>query len=86
MSKIFRRIICGILVIMTLGGCCAMSENGYYGRDSGKEWYAALLQDGIMQVGNNVRLKRVIERAQAGENITIATIGGSITEGAGFGL
>ena len=83
MNRVIRRIICGMLIMVLLGGCMAMGENSYYAKDSGTEWYQALLQDGIMQVGNNYRLKRVIERAQAGENITVATIGGSITEGAG---
>ncbi len=46
-------------------------------------WYQKLLSRAQMNLGNNKRLKAVIERAQAGEEITIATIGGSITEGAG---
>ena len=46
-------------------------------------WYQDLLKNAQVRLGNNKRLKRVIERAQAGEHITIATIGGSITEGAG---
>ena len=48
-----------------------------------EEWYRQALQDSVMSAGNNARLKKVIERAQNGEVITLATIGGSITEGAG---
>lgn len=48
-----------------------------------EEWYRQALRDSVMSVGNNARLKKVIERAQNGEVITLATIGGSITEGAG---
>ena len=48
-----------------------------------KEWYQQALKDSVMSAGNNARLKKVIERAKSGEAITIATIGGSITEGAG---
>ncbi len=48
-----------------------------------KEWYLQGLKDSVMSIGNNARLKKVIERAGNGEEITIATIGGSITEGAG---
>lgn len=48
-----------------------------------QEWYLQALQDSVMSRGNNARLKKVIERAQNGEEITLATIGGSITEGAG---
>ena len=36
-----------------------------------------------MSRGNNERLQRVIERAKSGEEITLAVIGGSITEGVG---
>lgn len=46
-------------------------------------WYQTLLSQAQMNLGNNKRLKAVIEKAQAGEEITIAAIGGSITEGAG---
>ena len=48
-----------------------------------KEWYLQALKDSVMSTGNNARLKNVIARAQNGEEITLATIGGSITEGAG---
>lgn len=36
-----------------------------------------------MQTGNNARLKRAMDRARSGEDVTIAFIGGSITQGAG---
>ena len=48
-----------------------------------KEWYLQALKDSVMSAGNNARLKKVIDRARGGEEITLATIGGSITEGAG---
>ena len=48
-----------------------------------KEWYLQALKDSVMSVGNNARLNKVISRARSGEEITVATIGGSITEGAG---
>ena len=48
-----------------------------------KEWYLQALKNSVMSTGNNARLKNVIARAQRGEVITLATIGGSITEGAG---
>ncbi len=46
-------------------------------------WYRQALQDSMMCRGNNARLKKVIERAGRGEEITLAVIGGSITEGEG---
>ena len=48
-----------------------------------EEWYQSALKDSEMRLGNNYRLNRLIERAQNGEYITIGTMGGSITEGAG---
>lgn len=45
--------------------------------------YSLMLGKSHTNLGNNQRLKAVIEKARAGEQITIATIGGSITEGAG---
>ncbi len=51
-----------------------------------KEWYLQALKDSVMSTGNNARLKNVIARAQQGEVVTLAMIGGSITEGAGASI
>src|SRR5690606_14754134 len=48
-----------------------------------EDWYQTLLANAQMNVGNNYRLKAIIDKAKAGEEVTIAAIGGSITEGAG---
>ena len=45
--------------------------------------YNSMIQKSLIHAGNNVRLKRAIDKARAGENVTIAFIGGSITQGAG---
>lgn len=45
--------------------------------------YREMLGKSLVQTGNNARLKSAIERAKRGEEITIAFIGGSITQGAG---
>lgn len=45
--------------------------------------YHEMLGKSLMQVGNNVRMKRVLERARRGEDVTVAFVGGSITQGAG---
>jgi len=49
---------------------------------SGEAWYAEALRECQVSLGNNLRLKKVIDRARSGEQITIGTVGGSITEGA----
>ncbi|MBQ6695657.1 MAG: SGNH/GDSL hydrolase family protein [Lachnospiraceae bacterium] len=51
--------------------------------DFSSPYYQEMLGKSLMQAGNNVRLKRAMEKAQKGEDVTIAFIGGSITQGAG---
>ena len=83
MKNACRRAVCLLMAAMILGGSLAMSEAEYYSMQGNEAWYQEMLEKGILAPGNNYRLKKVIERAQAGEEITVATIGGSITEGAG---
>ncbi|MBQ9768184.1 MAG: SGNH/GDSL hydrolase family protein [Lachnospiraceae bacterium] len=45
--------------------------------------YKDMIAKSLVSLGNNVRLKRVIDKAKAGEDVTVAFIGGSITQGAG---
>ncbi|MBP5264597.1 MAG: SGNH/GDSL hydrolase family protein [Lachnospiraceae bacterium] len=47
------------------------------------EAYQAILGRSLMNLGNYARVKRVLDRAKRGEEVTIAFIGGSITQGAG---
>lgn len=51
--------------------------------DMTSQAYERMIQKSLIQTGNNVRLKKAIDRARAGEDVTIAFIGGSITQGAG---
>lgn len=46
-------------------------------------YYEEMLKKSLIQTGNNVRLKKALEKARKGEDVTIAFIGGSITQGAG---
>ena len=73
MKKILALLL--IVMIMIPGGL-AMGEY------VNEEWYTNALKASEMRPGNNQRLLRVIERARAGEPITIGVIGGSISEGA----
>lgn len=45
--------------------------------------YEQMVEKSVVQTGNNARLKRAIDRARRGEDVTVAFIGGSITQGAG---
>lgn len=78
-----RIVACLLSWLFLLGGWGAMAENVYFSKDAEADWYQMVLRDAQMSLGNSLRLKRVIERAQAGETVTVAFIGGSITEGAG---
>lgn len=44
--------------------------------------YAKMMEDGVYSTGNNARIKAAIQNARDGKNVTLAYIGGSITEGA----
>lgn len=75
MKKNIRRFISILAVLVMMGGGQAMADF------TEEAWYAEALGECEMSLGNNLRLKKVIERAGQGEPITIATIGGSVTEG-----
>lgn len=65
------------------GDANILAEWPEYTEVAASDWYQTLLSKAQVNLGNNKRLKEVIRKAQAGEQITIASIGGSITEGAG---
>jgi len=70
-----------ILIVTMLGLTNSVFANTPIAFDS--EEYQAMITKSILSKGNNKRLKGVIEKAKRGEDVTIAFIGGSITEGAG---
>lgn len=45
-------------------------------------WYDKLCENALISTGNNGRLERALAKLEAGENVNIAFLGGSITEGA----
>ncbi|WP_251551403.1 SGNH/GDSL hydrolase family protein [Neobacillus muris] len=49
----------------------------------GSNGYQAMIKKSLLNKGNNQRLKTAIEKAERGGDVTIAYIGGSITQGAG---
>ncbi|WP_224721571.1 SGNH/GDSL hydrolase family protein [Paenibacillus vietnamensis] len=49
----------------------------------GSNEYGEMIAKSLLCKGNNKRLKAAIEKAKRGEDVTIAYIGGSITQGAG---
>ena len=71
-----KKLFLFLLALMMIGGSQAVAE---YAEEA---WYKEALKESEVSLGNNLRLKNVIERAQRGEQITVGTVGGSITEGA----
>ncbi|WP_244226758.1 SGNH/GDSL hydrolase family protein [Paenibacillus protaetiae] len=51
--------------------------------DFRSESYREMIAKSLLNKGNNKRLKAAIDKAKRGEDVTIAYIGGSITQGAG---
>lgn len=45
--------------------------------------YKKMIAASVVSTGNNYRVKKAIEKARRGEDVTVAYIGGSITQGAG---
>lgn len=45
--------------------------------------YASMLEKSIIDKGNNYRIKKFLEKLRSGEQVFVACIGGSVTEGAG---
>ena len=48
-----------------------------------EEWHSAMLEKAMYSYGNTDMVQKVIRKAQSGEKVTIAYLGGSITEGIG---
>lgn len=66
-----------------VGHVQVLADSVPYDRAVTEPWYQELLRHAQVNLGNNKRLHKLIARARAGEQLTVATIGGSITEGAG---
>ncbi len=47
------------------------------------ETYAFMMEKSIVDIGNNFRIKKFLEKIRSGEMVYAACIGGSVTEGAG---
>lgn len=74
-----KRLIGVLGIIMFLSGNAA-AQNPF---GLSNAIYEKLIQTTIVNEGNTYRLKKVIEKIKKGEDVYIAAIGGSVTEGAG---
>lgn len=71
-----------------LGGCmmmcaCSAGKKVSHPLNLDNKSYEKFISDTLVSTGNNYRLKKAIERLKNGEKVTLAALGGSVTEGAG---
>lgn len=82
MARFFRICLTALILLAFTGAVmtgCGQSEQPEVTISA--ELKETLLTDSLVQTGNTYRLHRVFEKAQAGKEITISYVGGSITEG-----
>ena len=53
--------------------------------ETDEEWHRAMIEKSLVTLGDTGPVRRKIEKAKAGEKVTVAYLGGSITEGVGGG-
>lgn len=76
--NIKKTVIGAVLIIMGLTKISAENPCGI-----SDPVYKNLIEKTIISTGNNYRMKKVLSKIKKGENVYIAAIGGSVTEGAG---
>lgn len=84
-----RKLAAAVLGILLLSGCAAPEEakeepvmtTEPVAVQTADPEYDAMVERSLLNIGNPYRLQQKIRAAQSGEDITIAYIGGSITEG-----
>lgn len=62
---------------------CVMNAKETRPFNLSKKDYQTLIDKSLLSTGNNARLKNVIEKMQNGDDVYVAALGGSVTEGAG---
>lgn len=67
-----------LLALPLLSGCSGGSSKE---PETPEEFRAAMIARSVVSTGNTARLNKVFEKAESGSDITIAYVGGSITEG-----
>lgn len=58
-------------------------EVGSWYFEGKNNWYDEMISKSLVSEGTNARLEKVMKKLENGENVSVAYIGGSVTEGAG---
>lgn len=77
MKQQFKRCAAAALLTGALLTSCGTPKEP----STPEEFRAAMIERSVVSTGNTARLNRVFDKAERGEDVTIAYIGGSITEG-----
>ena len=64
-------------------GCVIPEQDPDPAVDTGSWQYREMIARSFLSAGNNQRIKNFLRRLRAGEEVTVAFLGGSITQGAG---
>lgn len=62
----------------------SITGKGAKGFDPDVDLYSSMVKKGVFSTGNNARIKATIAKAREGKDVSLAYIGGSITEGGGY--
>lgn len=79
-----RVVAAALAALMTAPVLCGCEESSK-APETPEEFHDAMVDRSVVSVGNTERIGKVFDRAAKGEDITIAYIGGSITEGYSVG-
>lgn len=71
---------------LTIIGKPVAGDSGEESKDfnPNTEVYRSMVEGGVFSTGNNARIKAAIQKARDGKDVSLAYIGGSITEGGGY--
>ena len=78
LSKCAAAASAALLSGLCLAGCAGGSSKA---PETPEEFHAAMVARSVVSTGNTARLNKVFDKAESGGDITIAYVGGSITEG-----
>lgn len=78
--KMIKKIITGVFILTMSVTANVFAQNKL---NIQAEKYNQIIDETIISQGNNFRLKKVLNKVRKGQEVHIAAIGGSVTEGAG---
>ena len=86
MKKVISLLLCFTLLLTFMCSCNDSAENTDTNSTvsqpkTDEEWHDAMIDKALTSYGNTTAMQDKIKKAQAGEQVTIAYLGGSITEG-----